>query len=88
MEPSLLDVSPTGEGSADGEPKANPEWGGDRLNLPLLGDKAAGPGVAPRLGNPHGKGHMTLENISTSFLKRDDLLKLARRRMENKNNLK
>ena len=47
VEPSPFDVSPIGEGPADGEPKANPEWGGDRLNLPLLGDKVAGPGVGP-----------------------------------------
>ena len=49
MGPSPPDLSPIGEGSADGGTlkRTCRLVGGGRLNLPLLGDKVAGPGVAP-----------------------------------------
>ena len=50
VEPSPPDLSPIGEGSADGEilKRTCLLVGGGRLHLPLLGDKVAGPGVAPQ----------------------------------------
>ena len=77
VEPSPFDVSPIGEGSADGEPKANPEWGGDRLNLPLLGDKVAGPGVAPRSREPTRQGPQDPRKTFNLHLKSNDLVRFC-----------
>ena len=70
MGPSLPDVPPTGEASADGEPKANlpvNTAGGGRLNLPPLGDKVAGPGVAPRFKPTQQGPHDPREMLDLGF---------------------
>ena len=72
MEPSPLDVSPIGEASADGVvlKRTCRLVGGDRLHLPLLGDKVAGPGVAPQTPRQGPGGPRKISKIG---FKEDDL---------------